>query len=90
MGEDEDLSERLRDILREVLQLGARADALADDTPLLGALPELDSMAVVTLLSTLEERFAIVIHDDEITAETFETFASLRAYVAAKRAESAS
>ncbi|RMF11497.1 MAG: acyl carrier protein [Alphaproteobacteria bacterium] len=89
MSGNEDLSSHLRDVLRDVLQLGERAEALADDTPLLGALPELDSMAVVTLLSTLEERFAIVIHDDEITAEIFDTFASLRAYVAAKRAETA-
>ncbi len=89
MDRNEDLSGLLRDVLRDVLQLGARAELLADDTPLLGALPELDSMAVVTLLSTLEERFGIVIHDDEITAETFETFASLRDYLAAKRAEAA-
>ncbi len=78
------LRERLRAVLGEVLELGPRAAALTDSTPLLGALPELDSIAVIELLSTMEERFGIVIADDEISADTFATFGSLLAYVAGK------
>jgi acyl carrier protein len=64
--------------------VGDRANAWQDDTPLLGALPELDSMAVVTVLTELEERLGIEVPDDEISAETFGTFGSLVAFVESK------
>lgn len=69
--------EKVREVLRSTLQLGAKADSIDSSTPLLGNLPELDSMAVATLVAALEERFDIYIEDDEISAETFETFGSL-------------
>jgi acyl carrier protein len=53
-------------------------------TPLFGALPELDSMAVATLLTDLEDRLGLVIDDDDVDAESFETFGSLRAFVERK------
>lgn len=73
-------------ILDEVLSLGGRALKFDAATPLLGAIPELDSMAVVTLITTLEERFGIAIDDDEISGDTFATVSSLNAMVAAKLA----
>ena len=73
--------EKVRDVLRTSLQLGAKADALEASTPLLGNLPELDSMAVATLIAALEEHFDIYIEDDEISAETFETFGSLCVFI---------
>ncbi len=79
-----DLKARLKAVLRDVLELGQRAELLDESTPLLGALPELDSIAVIELLSTMEERFGIVIADDEISADTFATFGSLLAYLADK------
>jgi acyl carrier protein len=51
---------------------------------LFGSLPELDSMAVVAVITALEERFGFEVDDDEITAETFETVGSLSAFVAGK------
>jgi acyl carrier protein len=53
-------------------------------TPLLGALTGFDSMAVVSLLTTLEERFGFVVDDDEIDGSTFETVGSLTAFVRGK------
>jgi acyl carrier protein len=79
-------AEELKDILADVLSLGDRAARLEADTPLLGSLPELDSMAVVSLLTTIEERFGIAIGDDEIDADTFATFGSLTAFVQHKLA----
>lgn len=73
-------------VLDEVLSLGGRALSFDGDTPLLGAIPELDSMAVVTLITTLEERFGIVVDDDDISGDTFASVASLDAFVAAKLA----
>jgi len=70
--------------LDEVLSLGGRGLAFTSETPLLGAVPELDSMAVVTLITTLEERFGIVIDDDDIDGSTFESVGSLVAFVSAK------
>jgi len=71
-------------ILDEVLSLGGRAQAFDRSTPLLGAVAELDSMAVVTLITTLEERFGIVIDDDEIDGSTFAGVGSLVDFVDAK------
>jgi acyl carrier protein len=71
-------------ILDEVLSLGGRAKAFTPDTPLLGAIPELDSMAVVTLITSLEEQLGIVVDDDDIDGATFETVGSLTAFVSAK------
>ncbi|MFQ5535279.1 MAG: acyl carrier protein [Sphingomonadales bacterium] len=76
--------EEMRGILDETLQLAGRSQAFDQSTPLLGSLPELDSVAVVTLLTVIEERFGIFIEDDEISAETFATLGALCDFVDAK------
>ncbi len=73
--------DEIRDLLADVLQLNDRAKDLQADTPLLGNLPELDSMAVVTIVTTIEDQYGLCIEDDEISAETFETLGSLAAFV---------
>jgi acyl carrier protein len=77
--------DEVRQIVGEVLQLGDRAGKLTRESRLLGALPEFDSMAVVSVLTALEERLGIVVDDDEISAETFETLGSLVELVDSKR-----
>ena len=62
----------------------ARTTAMNAGTELLGRLPELDSMAVVELIYALEERFAIEVDGDEVTADVFETLGSLAAFVEAQ------
>jgi len=57
------------------------------DSALLGFRPELDSMAVVGLLTTIEEHFDISINDDEISAEVFETIGTLTGFVERKLSE---
>lgn len=76
--------EDVREIVGEVLQLGDRTSRLTGDSALLGSLPEFDSMAVVSVLTALEERLGIVVDDDEITAETFETLGSLHDFINSK------
>lgn len=71
-------------MLDDVLSLGGRGLKFTADTELLGALPELNSMAVVTLVNTIEERFGVSIGDDEISGETFATVGSLARFVADK------
>lgn len=70
--------------LDEVLGLRGRAASMSRESRLLGALPEFDSMAVVALINSLEERFAIVVDDDEIDAQAFQTVGSLADFVAGK------
>lgn len=79
-----DLLHQVREILRDVLSLGARADRMQADSALLGAVPELDSMAVVNVIAALEDRFGFSVDDDEISGATFETLGSLVAFVASK------
>jgi acyl carrier protein len=83
--------ERLMDLMQEVLRvvdetlsLNGRAIAFDSDTHLLGAIPELDSMAVVSLISGLEERFGIIVDDDDIDGDTFATVGSLVKFVGGK------
>lgn len=73
-------------VLDEVLSLGGRSNTFTRDTALLGAVPQLDSMAVVSLITTLEERFSIEIADDEIDSGTFATVGSLADFVRGKTA----
>ena len=71
-------------LLDELLGLGGRAAGFTRDTALLGALPELDSMAVVALLGGLEERFGLVVDDDDIEGATFATVGTLVDFVNAR------
>lgn len=74
----------VRTIVGEVLQLGDRAERLGADSELLGNVPEFDSMAVVSVLTAIEDHYGIEVEDDEISAETFETLGSLVAFVNSK------
>lgn len=76
--------EDVRAVLKDSLQLAERAASLHEDSGLLGELPELDSMAVVTVITALEDRYGFMVEDDEISAETFETMGSLARFVEAK------
>ncbi|MEP6702606.1 MAG: acyl carrier protein [Betaproteobacteria bacterium] len=67
----------VRLVVGDTLQLGARANAMIASTPLLGALPELDSLAVISVLTALEDHFGITVDDDEIEAATFATLGTL-------------
>jgi acyl carrier protein len=71
-------------ILDEVLGLAGRAHGFDASTPLLGAIPQLDSMAVVSLIGRLEEAFDIVVEDDDVDGQTFATVGSLVDLVSAK------
>lgn len=78
----------VRAVLRDVLGVSAsRAEAFRSETPLFGALPELDSMAVAGLLTELEDRLGMLIDDDEVDGEMLATFGALVRFCAAKVAD---
>ena len=72
-------------ILDEVLSLKGRSAIFTRDTHLLGAVAEFDSMAVVSLITALEERLGIVV-DDDIDGSTFATVGTLADFVLEKMA----
>lgn len=78
------LLEKTKMLLDQSLGLCGRGSGFSASTPLLGSLPELDSMAVVTLITAIEEQFGFIVDDDEIEAETFATLGSLTAFIDSK------
>jgi acyl carrier protein len=81
-----DVTGEVKAVLVETLGVEDRAATIDASTPLLGSLPELDSMAVLELVAALEQRFGITVDDDDVTAEVFESLGSLTAFVQEKLA----
>jgi acyl carrier protein len=78
--------QQVKQVLASVLNLGDRATHLDAASPLLGAIPELDSMAVVSVLTALEEQFGFSIDDDDVDGSTFATVGHLVTFVESKLA----
>ena len=74
-------------VVGSALQIGSRVRGMDAAAPLLGAVPELDSIAVVNVITALEEHFGITVTDDEIGASAFETLGSLTRFIEGKLAE---
>lgn len=68
-------------ILDEILSLDGRARTFDDSEPLLGAIVELDSTAVVSIITSVEEAFDLYVEDDEVDGDAFQTLGSLVAFV---------
>jgi len=64
-------------IIDDVLMLEGQVEHFNEDTGLLGSIPEFDSVAVVSLVTALEEEFGCVFDDDELNADVFATVGSL-------------
>lgn len=79
-----DIKKEVLAILDEVLSLNGRTMAFEPETPLLGTVPELDSMAVVGVINMLEERFGFIVEDDEIDGSAFASVGSLIEFVEGK------
>lgn len=79
-----DVMRDVKKMLDDVLSLNGRAAAFDAGTPLLGAIPELDSMAVVSLITQIEERFGVSVDDDEIDGQIFATLGDLVEFVRGK------
>ena len=83
---DQSTFDGVKSVLVQTLGIEDRADALTADTPLFGSIPELDSLAVVEVVTTLEDRFGFQIDDDDFSGDVFETVGTLAAFVAQNRA----
>jgi acyl carrier protein len=76
-----DIQKEVLFMLDDVLSLKGRALAFEAETALLGSIPELDSMAVVSIITAIEERFGVEIQDDEIDGAVFASVGSLVEFV---------
>jgi acyl carrier protein len=80
----EPLVEQTKAVLIEALKLGPEAARWRADAPLLGAVPELDSLAVINVITAIEDRFGIHIDDDEVSGDLFATLGTLTAFIEEK------
>jgi len=71
-------------VVREVLGDPGTAE-LDPSAPLTAVFPELDSLAILALIVDLERRFEISVEDEDVTAATFDSLASLTEFVRARR-----
>lgn len=81
------LLDDVKAVVGSTLQIDARIRGMSERAPLLGALPELDSIAVVSVITALEEHFGITVEDDEISAATFQSLGTLAGFIADKLAQ---
>ncbi len=82
------IDRELKAILVDVLGLESNeVDEFDNETGLFGHLPELDSMAVAGLFTEIEDRFDMLIEDDDVDAEMLETYGELLAFVEMKLIE---
>jgi len=79
------LINKVKSILGLVLELSDEGRSLEMDSVLLGVIPEFDSMAVILIITALEEEFDFFIEDDEIDADVFETVGTLVAFIEQKK-----
>jgi acyl carrier protein len=72
-------------IIDEALGLQGRARSWQLESPLLGAVPELDSMGIIQLLTALSEHYQLDVATSELHQEVFTTVGSLLAFVETHR-----
>lgn len=84
-----EIDRQLKSILVDILGLAADdVDGFNSETGLFGHLPELDSMAVAGLFTEIEDRFDLLIDDDDVDAEMLETYGALLAFIETRVIES--
>lgn len=78
------VEQQVTKILGSVLNVDPKAGGWTGETALLGSVAELDSMAVVSILTALEEEFGFIVDDDEVDGRTFGSVGSLTRFVQSK------
>ncbi len=63
----------VKQLLIDTLSLDIHPSEMENDALLLGDIPEFDSMAIVSVITALEENYGFTSADDELTAEVFES-----------------
>jgi len=77
----QDVEGRIKKIIVENLELGAKVKPLTDETPLIDGGLNMDSINVLELVSLIEEEFGITVRDEDINIELLANIGSLANYV---------
>lgn len=83
-----DIAAKVRGFILEELSWEGRPESLTEDFPLLEK-RVLDSLAIVQIVTMLEDEFGAEIDDDELIAENFATIGSIERLVQRKTVSSA-
>jgi acyl carrier protein len=75
------IEERIKQMIVENLELGAKAANVKEDTPLLEGGLNLDSVAVLELISLVEEEFGVHVKDEDVSMELLGSVGGLARYV---------
>jgi acyl carrier protein len=77
--------DEVKALVAETLGITDRLNSLDASTPLVGSLPELDSLGVAQLVAEIEERFGFEVDFSDVTIEMFESLGTLAEFVDANR-----
>ncbi len=75
------LIQEIKRLLIDIMSLDINPSDMDDDALLLGDIPEFDSMAIVSVITALEENYGFSSADDELTAEVFESIDTVVEFV---------
>lgn len=79
------IQQQVISILADTLQLNSNVIfSMNLETAIVGAIPEFDSIAVVSVITALESQYGFAVEDDEITADIFESVGALVGFVKRK------
>jgi acyl carrier protein len=76
-----EIEQEIRSFLTERFLFG-RSEALSDDAPLLGNV--IDSQGVIELIMFVQERFSVVVDDEEVTTDNFSSLKSTVGFIVMK------
>tara|TARA_Y100000588_G_scaffold146595_1_gene160428 strand:+ start:759 stop:1070 length:312 start_codon:yes stop_codon:yes gene_type:complete len=84
MADVKGLTQRVKRIIVQALQLDIAPDAIDEDELLFGAGLGAESVAALEVVFALEEEFGIEVDDEELQIELFDSVRAITAYVALK------
>lgn len=81
MSEEERVTQRVRELVVESLQLQVEPDQIDPDEPLFGGDATVDSMGSLEIIAAIEREYDFSIPDDDLRVELFDSVRTLAAYV---------
>ncbi|NKB72618.1 MAG: hypothetical protein GKR89_36565 [Candidatus Latescibacteria bacterium] len=82
--EKDEIGSRIKATVVRALQLQIDPEELGDEEVLFDSGVGVDSVASLSIISAIEEEFDLVVEDDELRPELFNSIASMRDYVVEK------
>ncbi len=77
----QDVEAGIKKIIVENLELDVKVGRITPETPLIDGGLNMDSIAVLELISLVEEEFGITVRDEDMSVELLGTVGSLAAYI---------